>query len=233
MSWTSPASRPRAATRSASSPIRPPAARPPTGNSPARPFAQIGRRALSHAPRAASKRHSRRSLRVWREVLRLEPDVVHGHGSKGGLYARAMGFLPCRKRIACASIRRMAAASTSSPAMRSTWRSNGWSKARPTCCCSKATTSPAICRRRRRDPTPCRRVAKNGLRPEEFTAVPACPDAAEFLYIGELSTYKGVDTLIQALATIHAETELKPRLVIVGSGCRVRQTRQAWSNITT
>ena len=48
------------------------------------------------------------------------------------------------------------------------------------------------------------RVARNGLRPEEFTAVQAQGDAAEFVYIGELSSYKGVDTLIDALAKIHA-----------------------------
>ena len=33
-------------------------------------------------------------LRVYRETWALQPDIVHGHGSKGGLYARALGFLP-------------------------------------------------------------------------------------------------------------------------------------------
>src|SRR5208282_4039509 len=32
--------------------------------------------------------------RVFREALRLRPDIIHGHGSKGGLYTRALGFLP-------------------------------------------------------------------------------------------------------------------------------------------
>ncbi len=62
------------------------------------------------------------------------------------------------------------------------------------------------------------RVARNGLRPEEFSAVEAEPDAADFLYIGELSAHKGVDILIEAMAAIHAAGTFAPRLAIVGSG---------------
>ncbi len=157
------------------------------------------------------------SLRVWRAVLRMEPDVLHGHGSKGGLYTRAMGFMPCRKRILRAytphggsfhrqpghalymAVEKLVESKTDLLLFESDYIARQFAEG--------VGESNAL-----------QMVAKNGLRPEEFTAVPACPDAAEFLYIGELSTYKGVDTLIRALATIHAETELKPRLVIVGSG---------------
>jgi glycosyltransferase involved in cell wall biosynthesis len=57
------------------------------------------------------------------------------------------------------------------------------------------------------------------LRPEEFAPAPAAKGAAEFLYVGELSAYKGVDTLIEALAAIHRKGDSAPRLAIVGSGC--------------
>ena len=32
--------------------------------------------------------------RIARHIRRLEPDVVHGHGSKGGLYARMSAMVP-------------------------------------------------------------------------------------------------------------------------------------------
>jgi glycosyltransferase involved in cell wall biosynthesis len=58
----------------------------------------------------------------------------------------------------------------------------------------------------------------NGLRPEEFEPVEPAPDAAEFLYVGEWRRFKGIDTLIEALALIRAESGETPRLVLVGSG---------------
>ena len=63
-------------------------------------FAQLGCDLRLGVTRFPMRREPHRSdlpaiLRVTREILRLKPDVVHGHGSKGGLYARASGFLPC------------------------------------------------------------------------------------------------------------------------------------------
>jgi glycosyltransferase involved in cell wall biosynthesis len=63
-----------------------------------------------------------------------------------------------------------------------------------------------------------RRVTKNGLRREAFSAVETAPGAADFVYVGELSVYKGVDLLIEAMAQIHAGGQAKPRLLVVGSG---------------
>ncbi len=158
-------------------------------------------------------------LRVTREILRLKPDVVHGHGSKGGLYARASAFLPCPGsplrvytphggsfheqpgRGIYLTVERLAAARTDLLLFESDYIAAQYFKG--------VGETHAL-----------QRVAKNGLRPEEFEPVAAPPDAADFLYVGELSTYKGVDTLIEALAVLHSEGELAPRLVIVGSGCQ-------------
>ena len=43
-------------------------------------------------------------------------------------------------------------------------------------------------------------VVPNGLRPDEFAPISAADDAADFLYVGEWRSCKGVDTLIEALA---------------------------------
>lgn len=59
-------------------------------------------------------------------------------------------------------------------------------------------------------------VVHNGLRPEEFEPVVAADDAADFVFVGELRTLKGVDLLIEAAAALRAERPL--RAVIVGDG---------------
>nr|WP_264586290.1 glycosyltransferase [Rhodoblastus acidophilus] len=156
-------------------------------------------------------------LRVYRHALRLRPDVLHGHGSKGGLFARANGFLPGLGDVVRAYtphggsfhhqpghalhmfVERLVAAQTDILFFESDYIANEVSKGvGPT----RALT----------------RVAKNGLRPDELAPAPLDACAAEFLYVGELSSHKGVDTLIDALAIIHGAGAQKPNLVIVGSG---------------
>lgn len=156
-------------------------------------------------------------VRVYRHARRLKPDILHGHGSKGGLYARATGFLPGLSGMVRAYtphggsfhqqpgyslfmlVERLVAAKTDVLFFESDYIA--------------AEVARGV------GPTDAlTRVAKNGLRPEEFIPAPPQADAAEFLYIGELSSYKGVDTLIDALAIIHAGGAYKPNLVIVGSG---------------
>lgn len=61
-----------------------------------------------------------------------------------------------------------------------------------------------------------RRVIPNGLGPEDFLQHAPHPDAANFLFIGELRQLKGVDVLLQALARIVPTRPV--RAVIVGSG---------------
>lgn len=157
-------------------------------------------------------------VRVCRLVRRLRPDVLHGHGSKGGLYARAACFAAGRRQTTARAytphggsfhpqpfhslymcVERLAASCTDVLFFESDFIAG-----------EVARSVGAI--------DGLTRVAKNGLRPEDFGPVATPADAAEFLYVGELSTHKGVDTLIQALALIHDGGRRKPCLAIVGSG---------------
>lgn len=58
----------------------------------------------------------------------------------------------------------------------------------------------------------------NGIGEAEFVPVTAAPDAVDFLYIGELRAAKGIDTLIDAIAAVDRQTELRPKVVMVGTG---------------
>jgi glycosyltransferase involved in cell wall biosynthesis len=60
------------------------------------------------------------------------------------------------------------------------------------------------------------RVVPNALQPDDFTPHQPKPDAADFLFIGELRRLKGVDVLLQALARL--QTSRAVRAVIVGAG---------------
>jgi glycosyltransferase involved in cell wall biosynthesis len=60
------------------------------------------------------------------------------------------------------------------------------------------------------------RVIPNGLEPSDFVDHNPAPDAADILFIGELRAIKGVDVLLRAITRIRAERPVTA--VIVGSG---------------
>ena len=64
---------------------------------------------------------------------------------------------------------------------------------------------------------PCR-VIHNGLQPSDFAPVTLSPNATDFLYIGELRDLKGVDVLLRALAALNAGRAQPYTATLVGSG---------------
>ena len=63
-----------------------------------------------------------------------------------------------------------------------------------------------------------RRVIHNGLQPSDFAPVTAAASATDFLYIGELRAVKGIDVLLRALATVNAGRAAPLNATLVGSG---------------
>jgi glycosyltransferase involved in cell wall biosynthesis len=152
--------------------------------------------------------------RVARRVRAAAPDVVHGHGAKGGAYARlpsgpavrvytphggslhfergsALGF-------AYLTLERILAGRTELLLFESDY-------ARRTFLAKIGTTRGLV------------RVVHNGVTAAEFDPVAPDAAAADFVFVGELRTLKGVHILIEALAALVAAGR-SPSAVIVGSG---------------
>lgn len=153
-------------------------------------------------------------------IRETSPDVVHGHGSKGGLYARLSGFVP----------------SVAGP-VRAYTPHGGSFNYRPGSFQHRVFMGIEKLLEHRTDiflfesayiagrfnvyvggTKALTRVTLNGIGPNELLPVASAPNPAKFLYVGELRAAKGIDTLISALALLSRRAAERPHLLLVGSG---------------
>jgi len=150
----------------------------------------------------------------------LGAEIIHGHGAKGGAYARLAAAAQKRagrpvaavytphggslhyapgslKGRLYASLERRLASLTDAIVFESAYSGRTFA----------GRIGAAI---------PISRVIHNGLRPEELLPHAPAPDAADILFVGELRALKGVDLLLAAIATLRTEHPLNA--VIVGDG---------------
>lgn len=161
------------------------------------------------------------TIKVERHARRLGVDVIHGHGSKGGVYARACGLLrrPGRGPIRCYTphggsfnheasalvqavymgVERLLAARTDVLLFESVFIANRFHQ-------------------RLGETGTTMRIVQNGIGPEEFVPVTPDADASDFLYVGELRSAKGIDTLIDAIAILRRRMGRPITLTLAGTG---------------
>ncbi len=157
---------------------------------------------------------------VLRRLAATRPDVVHGHGSKGGLFARLPGFLPASGR----SIRAYTPHGGSlnhrpgSAAHALYMAVEAWLGRRTDLLLFESAFIGLRYRALVGDPVHLSRIVHNGIAEDEFEPVVPVPDAAEFLYVGELRAAKGIDVLLKALEAVGRASGTAPRAVLVGSG---------------
>lgn len=140
--------------------------------------------------------------RVAAACRALKPDIVHGHGAKGGVYARlAAGRLGAKSvytphggvlHYDWASPQGLAFLSAEWLLLRKT---NGLIFV---CDYERQTFARKIGLGRAANV-----VAHNGLWDEEFEPVPLSNDCSDVLFVGELRALKGVDELLDALAVLN------------------------------
>jgi glycosyltransferase involved in cell wall biosynthesis len=161
-------------------------------------------------------------LRTYNEVKALKPDVLHGHGAKGGAIARMVGS---RLRVsgACVArfysphggslhydqhtargqlyfgIERILERWTDSLVFVSDYERRTYSEKIGT-------------------PRTASELIYNGLRPSEFDPVTAPPEAPDFLYIGMMRDLKGPDIFIDGVRRAEQIVGRPLRAVMVGDG---------------
>ena len=159
---------------------------------------------------------------ILKIMKNLQPDVLHGHGAKGGVYARALGSLVRVKRSRVARLysphggslhydedtlvgkvffllERIMARATDHLLFVSDYERQTYFRkvGRP-----RAATS----------------LVYNGLLPAEFEPVPPTAGAADFLYIGMMRDLKGPDIFVDALALAQKDAARPLTAVMVGDG---------------
>ncbi len=161
-------------------------------------------------------------LRTYREVKELKPDILHGHGAKGGAIARMVGS---RLRVSGACVARLYSPHGGSlhydqrtargqlyfgiERMLERWTDSLVFVSDY----ERRTYAEKI-----GEPKTAWELIYNGLRPAEFEPVTAPPDALEFLYIGMMRDLKGPDVFIGGLRRAEQIVGRPLRAVMVGDG---------------
>lgn len=160
--------------------------------------------------------------RTYKLIKALQPDVLHGHGAKGGALARLFGSL--------LRVSRYRVARLYSPHGGVLHYDPATSKGRVLFAIERLLGRFTdhvlfVSDYERRTflakigkPRAAASLVYNGLNEAEFLAVPAAPDAADFLYIGMMRDLKGPDIFIDALAAASVKLGHPLSAVMIGDG---------------
>jgi glycosyltransferase involved in cell wall biosynthesis len=138
---------------------------------------------------------------VMRLVNKSDADVLHGHGAKGGAYAR---LALTRKRAVRAYTPHGGSLlfSHDTLAGKLYLLSERLLMLRTDLFLFESIYSSDVFRQKIGDPGERLKIVHNGVSREEFEPVTLAPDATDLIFIGELRPVKGIDVLIDAIARL-------------------------------
>ncbi|MFK0685959.1 glycosyltransferase family 4 protein [Ochrobactrum sp. BD67] len=162
------------------------------------------------------------AYKAYRIIKKLRPDILHGHGAKGGVYARLFGSVlrvfrsrvariysphggslhfdrKTRRGGAVFLVERMLAPMTDAVLFVSNFE--------------KRIYEEKVGR-----PYGLHAVVYNGLSEDEFIPVADAPDGSDFLFVGTMRDLKGPDLLIRALARLRDQNQRAFTATMVGDG---------------
>ncbi len=158
----------------------------------------------------------------------MHPDVVHTHGSKGGLYGRLPARFDAGRHYVTAytphggsfnykpgSLEHriyMGVEAFLEPATDMFTFESEFIKGRFQASIGRA-------------PSTDHRVVLNGVGVDEFIPIDHSAASFDFVYLGELRSAKGIDTLIEAMRLIKEQDRATPSMLMVGSGPEEPQLR--------
>lgn len=177
--------------------------------------------------RIAMQRHigfadAKAAYKAYRIIKKLQPDILHGHGAKGGVYARLFGSalrvfksrvariysphggsLHFDRRTRKGSIVFLAEKMLAPLSDAILFVSNF----------EKRTYEEKVSR-----PYDLHAIIYNGLSDEEFVHTPLAADATDLLFVGTMRDLKGPDLLIRAIADLRDNHKTRLTLTMIGDG---------------
>lgn len=168
--------------------------------------------------------------RTYGIIKELNPDILHGHGAKGGVYSRLFGSLFRVSRSRVARIYSPHGGSLHYDEQTATGRlfflleRLMGSFTDSILFVSEHEMQTYL--RKVGHPRSAHRLVYNGLRAEEFAPVKAARHAADFLYVGMMRDLKGPDLFIDALAEASTRTGRSLSAAMVGDGADLQRYRQ-------
>lgn len=152
---------------------------------------------------------------------RLDPDIVHCHGSKGGLYGRLPALVSPGRRYVTAYTPH-GGSFNYKPGGLEHWVYMAVERLLESATDMFLFESRFIAGRFEayigHMPRTDHRIVLNGISEPEFEPIDHRDVTFDLVYLGELRSAKGIDTLIDALSLLKNQHALAPRILIVGSG---------------
>lgn len=162
------------------------------------------------------------ALRTLARIKELRPDVLHGHGAKGGAYARIIGT---RLRVSGYCVARFYSPHGGSlhfdparPSGRTFFAIERLLERMTDRLIFVSAHERQAYHSKVRAPRCPQMLVHNGLRDSEFEPVNPVQDAADFLFIGMMRDIKGPDIFIDAFAGAEKLAGRKLSGVMVGDG---------------
>ena len=154
---------------------------------------------------------------VSRRVRATQADVVHGHGAKGGAFARlAFAGRPAIRAYTphggSLLLDHQSRTGKAYLALEKLMMPRG------DLYLFESAFSAAVFDAKIGKPGGLVRVVHNGVRPSEFEPATLAPDATDLLFLGELRQIKGIDVLIDAIALLRDNGAPPVTTTVVGGG---------------
>lgn len=153
---------------------------------------------------------------VMRRVAQVKADVVHGHGAKGGAYARLV-FANKRALRAYTPHGGSLLFGHDTLAGKAYLTAERLLMLRGDLFLFESAFSADMFRNKIGSPHGLVRIVHNGVSRAEFEPVVTRPDATDLMFLGELRLLKGVDVLIDAVAQMHRRGR-KVTATLIGDG---------------
>jgi glycosyltransferase involved in cell wall biosynthesis len=180
------------------------------------PYAALGIHRFA-MPRVLGAGDLRTPFAVRKLARSLDIDVLHGHGAKGGFYARLarIGSRAVALYTPHGGVLHFSRSSLSGRVFHQLERAL---MAQTGAIIFESAYAQATYAGLIGQPTCPTEVIHNGLAPDEFVPVPPLADAADFVFVGELRDLKGIFVLAEALVGVTRADGSPATLVMAGDG---------------